>query len=374
MPCASTPRRSATLRRPTTQFSKYEKAELRHTSRAFVLDFLRQSDYPEKTMPRLFLCIAVLAAAFPAQAGEKTFSLTGKILQADEKPFPKQVVPVVFLQGAVTPFSVRTEANVDGKFRFKRLPKGLYLLVAAVPQSGEVRKSVEVGPSSADAKGEVSVLIMFDENAIVERDHAVSAAELSVSERAWKQYAKAQERLGSGDLPGAIGFLKRAVEIAPQFALAWNQLGTIAYQTKRYGEAEQYFREALKRDERAYSPLVNLGGTLLTRNRPKEALPLNLRAVQAKPDDALAQVQLGRNYFMLGQLDAAEEHLREAKTLDPAHFAYPQLTLMEIYGTRGDVPSVVRELEEFLRLHPDSPFAPAMRRSLEANRLRLNAR
>ncbi len=325
-------------------------------------------------MSRLFLFIFVLAAVFPAQAREKTFGLTGIILQADEKPFPRRVVPVVFLQGAVTPFSVRTEAHADGKFRLKNLAQGLYVLIAAVPHVGEVRKSVDVGPSSADAKGNIFVRVLFDAHAALDRDHAVSAAELSVPDDAWSQYEKAQGRLGRRDLAGAVGFLKRAVEIAPQFAVAWNQLGTIAYQTKRYSDAEECFREALKQDEHAYSPLVNLGGTLLNRDRPAEALPLNLRAVRVKPDDALAQVQLGRNYFMLGELDAAEQHLREAKALDAAHFSFPQLTLMEIYGARGDVAGVVQELKEFLKLHPDSPFAPAMRKSLEANLIRLRNR
>jgi tetratricopeptide (TPR) repeat protein len=321
-------------------------------------------------MISLLLCILVLATGGTAVNGaERTkFGLMGLVLQADETPFPRQISPVVFLQGAATPFSAHTEANFDGRFRFKDLAPGTYILVVEVPNAGELRKSVEVGPSLADEKGNIAVRLVFDRSiAAIVRNHDVSAAELSVSDDAWNQYEKAHQRLEKHDVEGAVILLKRAVEIAPQFAKAWNQLGTIAYQTRRMNDAEGYFREALKQDETAYPPLVNLGGTLLTLNRPEEALPLNQSAVKRRPDDALAHVQLGRNYLAIGRPEDAERHLRAAKAIDPAHFSLPQLTLVEIYGARHDYAGVIRELEEFLKYHPDSPSSPAVRKSLELN-------
>src|SRR5580693_4002962 len=96
--------------------------------------------------------------------------------------------------------------------------------------------------------------------------------------------------------------LEEALGLAPQFAEAWNELGTIAYQTQNYARAEECFREALKQDSQAFEPLVNLGGVLVTVHRADEAWQYNARAVALRPNDALAHSQLGMNYYQLGDL------------------------------------------------------------------------
>ena len=188
------------------------------------------------------------------------------------------------------------------------------------------------------------------------------------------EYRRAQDCLGRQDIDGAVRRLNKAVEISPQYAAAWNQLGTIAYQTRRYQDAEQYFREALKQDPEAYAPLVNLGGALLALNRIEESLPVNQAAVKANPGDALAHSQLGKSYFYLGKFDDAETYLKRAEAIDPGHFSYPQVILIEIYMRRNQVPAAIAEMEEFLKLHPDSDWAPGIRKALETARSRLQVK
>ncbi len=95
---------------------------------------------------------------------------------------------------------------------------------------------------------------------------------------------------------------------------------------------------------------------------------MNLRAVEMRPDDALAHSQLGRTYFSLSELDRAQRHLKQAKALDPKHFSFPQLVLAQIYELKSDSLSLMRELEEFLKFHPDSKRAPEMAQWLERTR------
>jgi tetratricopeptide (TPR) repeat protein len=305
-------------------------------------------------------------------AAEKAYQLIGSILQSDGTPFIG-ASPVVFLNGAVKPFSSQTMAGRDGRFKFKNIPAGTYTVVAAVARVGELRKTVEVGPSFADSKRTVAVTIVFDQTVPVIRGGGISAAELSVSEDAAREYKRAHDSLSRHDVKGAIERLKRAVEISPQFATAWNQLGVIAYQTKEYQQAEGYFREALKQDADAYSPLVNLGGALLALDRFEEALEINRAAVKARPGDALAHSQLGKSYFYLDRLDDAETHLKRAKALDPSHFSYPQVFLIEVYARRNQLPAAIAEMEEFLKLHPDSDWVPRIREILGIARARLQA-
>ncbi len=221
----------------------------------------------------------VSPAAFPEK---HEYEVVGKVLQHDGKPF-RRSFSEIYLNGSITPFRSQTLSGPDGRFRFKKIPPGTYTLIAAVRQAGEISKTIEVGPSFADSKGRVTIDLVFGESGPVERDRTVSTVELSVPERAKQEFVKARQCLARLDIKGAEERLKKAVEIAPQFTTAWNELGTISYQTRQYQQAETYFREALKQDPASYPPLVNLGGTLLSLNRMKEALPFNLEAVKAKP-------------------------------------------------------------------------------------------
>jgi tetratricopeptide (TPR) repeat protein len=116
---------------------------------------------------------------------------------------------------------------------------------------------------------------------------------------------------------------------------------------------------------------VNLGGALLAMNRIEESLVINQAAVKAMPGDALAHSQLGKSHFYLGQFDDAETHLKRAKAIDPSHFSLPQVILIEIYMRRNKLPEAIAEMEEFLKLHPDSDWVPGIRKALETARSRL---
>ena len=87
----------------------------------------------------------------------------------------------------------------------------------------------------------------------------------------------------------------------------------------------------------------------------------NLYAVLTRPNDALANSQLGMTYFAVNNLALAQKYLEIAKRLDPAHFSHPQLTLAEIHLRRNEQALAADELEDFLRQHPDWPRAESIR-------------
>ena len=312
----------------------------------------------------LTLCLALSAVHGLA---EKQYELRGKVVQTNGKRF-KERLPVVFLQGATEPFTTQTRADSRGKFKFEKLLPGLYTLIIAVPMWGDLQRTIEIGPSGSNSKGRIERTFRVDREYSRPNLHTVSVQQLSISRSARREYTRARERLEKRDVPGAIGHLKEAVELSPQFTAAWNQLGTIAYLSKEPKKAEEYFREALRQEADSYPPLVNLGGALLAQDRVEEAHAINLRAVQMRPDDALAHSQLGRSYFSLAELDPAQRHLKQAKALDPKHFSFPQLVLAQIYELKSDSVSLMWELEEFLKFHPDSKRVPEMTQWLERTR------
>lgn len=265
-----------------------------------------------------------------------------------------------------TAFTGRAAADSQGRFRFRDLKAGSYILSIYIPDDGEILRTIDITRSFAGPDRKIDKTFRFTENdlRVLLRDapqSVISARALSVSAKAKREYYEAENRLERDDAEGAIRHLKQAVRLAPQFAEALNHLGTIYFRQQQYVAAERYFREALRQDPRAYEPLVNLGGALLAEGRTQEALAINLHAQNAGPGDPLANAQLGLSYFGAGDYDRALKYLRRAEQLDPGHFSNPQIVIAEIYLRRGQESAAIRELENFLAVHPDSPLGDRVR-------------
>lgn len=302
-------------------------------------------------------------------AKPRLLRLEGRIVLPPHTYSPKKRL-VIFLQGVSTPYSGRKWAEPDGRFRFTDLVPGTYSLAVYIPEDRQLLQTVDITPSFADGKGKVRRTFEYDEQSLeahltVQPQSIVSARQLSVSFSANNEYAKAQSRLQHRDVDGAVKHLEKAVSLAPQFAEAINLLGTIAFQRRDFVTAERYFRQALEEDPRSYEPLVNLGGALLAQGRSREALSINLHAQNARPRDPLANAQLGLSYYATGDLDRAISYLQATEEIDAGHFSNPQLTLAEIYVRRADLAAAERELQSFLKLHPDSPHAEGVRAAIE---------
>ena len=305
-----------------------------------------------------FLLPAVLAAA--AFAAEPLFELSGQLLPPGRAS--------ISLYATKSPFTATTLSDAAGRFSFKKLRADDYTVAVFIAGRGEARRTVEVGPAVAGSQRRVSLTLDLKdadfELAGPVRQHSVSTSQLAIPDAALRQYQQAQKDLERRDADAAAARLEKAVEMAPQFAMAWNELGTIAYQTRKFDRAEECFRQALELDPAAFEPLVNLGGVLVTLHKLDEAADYNLRAVLARPNDALANSQLGLTYFELGRMDLGQKYLERTRQIDPAHFSRPQLLLAEIHLRRGERREAAAVLEEFLKYHPNWPQAAKMRQTI----------
>lgn len=317
------------------------------------------------TKSAFWTCIATLILVLinTIEAAD-LYELRGEVVSPEGKPL---VDGFVFLEGATSPFSSSTRTGLDGSFKFKKLDPAMYR-IQIVTSWGEMEQSIEIGPSSADKKGRIKTAFKFEPQFHAEERATVPLKQLAIPEEAKKEYRKAIKSLNEKRTEKAIEHLQKAVELAPHYSNALNRLGTISYMSQAYGQAEIYFRRALSQTPDSYSPVVNLGAALLSLGKLEEALELNRRAVQMRPQDPLARSQLGQTYQAMGELDPAIRELRLAKALEPGHFSYPQLALAEIYGQRKDYDSMARELEQFLEEHPDSPVSGKVEEGL--NRVR----
>jgi tetratricopeptide (TPR) repeat protein len=307
---------------------------------------------------RSTLYAAILAAAIGVVSAGVRLELRGQI-------DPPASHARVNLDGIDAAFSASTLTGSDGRFRFRKVPNGNYVVTVLVPGSGLVRRSVDVTPGLADARGRIEAIIPCSDGLSNTRArqlrNTVSVRELAIPDEARREFGAAQKALSKRDTSVAQTHLRRAVELAPFYAIAWLQLGAIAYRSTDWAESETCFRKALEIRPGSLISTLNLGGVLLYRGKYNEALFYNRAAVDKSPEHALANFQLGMTYRMLEQDENALKYLNKAKSLDPANYSSPQLALADIHERRGDRAAAVRELEDFLARHPDAENAALVR-------------
>lgn len=190
----------------------------------------------------------------------------------------------------------------------------------------------------------------------------ISVRELAISEKARGKYDDAQRKIARKDVEGGRKRLREALEIAPEYAAAWNALGAIAPDA---GDAEDYFRRAVACDAEHWEAVLNLGGLLLKTGRPEEALGYSERAAHELRGDAEAQAQWGMNLYQLGRLSEAEAAFLAAKRIAPEERSQPRLLpelfLAEIYARRGEKGKARAEIEALLARKPDAALQAVLR-------------
>jgi len=119
------------------------------------------------------------------------------------------------------------------------------------------------------------------------------------------------------DFDKAAELYRKAIELDPNYAAAYNNLGTALSDLKRYDEAEVAYRKAIELDPNDALTYNNLGAALNDLKRYDEAEAILRKALELDPNDALAYTNLGAALRELKRVDEAETILRKALELDP---------------------------------------------------------
>jgi tetratricopeptide (TPR) repeat protein len=300
------------------------------------------------------LYVVLLLALVSGQV--QKFEVDGEIVSA-----AKQQFRWIQIESIDRRFVDDGEIDSDGRFVLKNIPEGLYKLIVIAKDRDEQR-TIEVRAAFADSRGRVAVKVELQDTA--ERDRLkVGVGALGVSQKAIEELQRAHE--ARGDIEKARRHLQKAIEISPNFDEALNNLGTIYYHDAQFAKAADLFQRALHANPNSFPAQVNLGGALISSGDYGRSLTENLKAVDMRPADSLAQSQLGQSYFYLKHYDDALVHLEIAKRIDPMSFTLPGFFVAEIYQARGENQKAMDEYRGFLRVHPGHPYKAMIERRIQ---------
>ena len=130
-----------------------------------------------------------------------------------------------------------------------------------------------------------------------------------------------------GDLDKASAEYKRALELAPEYSEAHNNLGNLLKDQKKFAEAILHFESSIKIFPDNPSTYNNLGTVYAMKGDVNKAAVYFAKAVRIQPTYFDARQNLGNAYMLQGRLDAAEKELSEAVKMAKGGMAYEQQRL-----------------------------------------------
>jgi len=217
---------------------------------------------------------------------------------------------------------------------------------------------------------------------------------------AYNLYLKGREygsRHKKQDNETAIGLIKKAIELDPNFTLAWAELGS-AY-AERYGfgseiswldsavavskkaialdrnSAEAYnalaigysyngiydkaleaYRKAVDLNPNYFGAVGNIGNTYTSQGRFDEALPWLKKAVVLAPRNSVLPTQVGYAYWQLGNFVEGEHWLMKAIELQP-DYMYANIDLANLYVIQNRDQQANELMKKVVATNPDNPRA-----------------
>jgi len=161
-------------------------------------------------------------------------------------------------------------------------------------------------------------------------------------------------------LANAQAATDKALELDAQLGEAYNSLAQIKW-TKRDSEgAEVAFRRALELNPN-YGEVYSGYGELLRDvfGRPEEALALHRKAIELDPLSAAISDQLGRDLSVMGRPDEALAWLKKALDVNPDHPLILMAIVDHYWYVAGQLDEAVVWLEKARSIDPGDPSVPA---------------
>jgi len=115
----------------------------------------------------------------------------------------------------------------------------------------------------------------------------------------------------------AIGHLREAARLQPNYDLAYNNLGVAVGALGRFAEAETFYRRAVEISPRYYEAHFNLANACANQGKNAEALAAYRQALAIRPEAAAARYNLAKTLAELGRTSESLREYREALRLDP---------------------------------------------------------
>jgi tetratricopeptide (TPR) repeat protein len=317
-------------------------------------------------LPLLLLVFPVIAGAQQPGPSHPAFNLqiTVRVQLPDGRPAPQGVMVVLEGQGGGMADQCMTDE--EGRCTFR--PPGMNVYRVSAEEAGYARAEEDVDLTASQTRMVVLELRPLPGQKlafapVANGPASVAPAEFNIPENARKEFERGRRSLlEQNDLTSGIAHLEKAIRMHSAFPQAYTLLG-LAYLGQpdpNLPKAEAVLKKALEIDPNYVPGCLEMGALLNEQKKYPEAEKALLHALELDPNQPEAHYELAKTYWALGRWQDAEPHARAAAKAMPK-LAPVHVVLGNIDLRKRDLPAAVQEYQEYLRLAPDGPMAPATR-------------
>ncbi len=224
--------------------------------------------------------------------------------------------------------------------------------------------SVGVGPRRLMDDSDVGTIVLH-RLANVEGS-AISMTSLQAPNEARRAYQRGLLEVRKGKLAEAGKEFRKAVDIYPNYAVAWYELGRIQQQNGEIEPARESFTRAMAADAKFVSPYLQLAELQATAENWLALAETTGRLLKLDAVDyPMAYFYDATANLNLGQLDTAERSARAGQKLDAPH-RYPKLeqVLAAVLARKQDYAGAAAQIRSYLLLAPGAQDAAQMKKEL----------
>ncbi len=309
----------------------------------------------------LLLALACVASKSQVPGTGREYTIGGSVHWDDsDEPVRDARVQLRSELGNVVHPIVLTNSN--GEFFFGQYLPGIYEIIAELEGYQPVRLRVDLVRHD-----ELNVLIRLrkDPAGAVPAGDITTARQLGIPKKAQAAFDKGVAKAGSKDYKGAMEEFQRAVENFPGYYEAHAQIGMACVRMKDFPSAEKALRKSIELSSGKYSPpLMLLSMVLNDQNRAADAEPIARQAIAADRVAWRGPYELSRALLGLQRLPEAEAAAFAARNLKPDN-PDVYLLLSEIHRSTHNAPALLQDLDTYLKLAPQGPAAPQVRKLRE---------
>jgi tetratricopeptide (TPR) repeat protein len=195
----------------------------------------------------------------------------------------------------------------------------------------------------------------------LESSAVVSVPKLSIPPKALQAFENGIDHLAKNDAAGSIPYFQRAIAEFASFYEANYKMGVADLKLWRLADAEQAFQKSIELSGSHDSqPLLALGAVLDFQDKFTEAEGVLRRGLVLDPTSWSGHYCLGWALFGLNRLEEAEKSVREALRQETDSPEALQL-LVEIHARGKNHGALFNDLDEYLKVDPDSPASIRVR-------------
>jgi tetratricopeptide (TPR) repeat protein len=315
---------------------------------------------------RLSAFLFLMALAVPpakAQSRQVVFSLGGFIRDESGQQAMENIL-VTLKQSTGIPMST-TNTRGNGEFQFDGLSNGEYILEINVQDYEPVRETISI--SGASRVGFSIFLVRARKAANPVNPGlqlAISTHQLSVPHKARDEFEKGMSLLYlQSDSRAAIAQFQLAIKDFPAYYEAYSEEGGAYFRLEQMEPAEAALRKSIDLSSGKYADAsFTLAGLLTDTKRYDEAAASARRGIADDATSWRGPFELARALTALKQIDEAETYAQQARNLMPDNPPV-YLLLANIHIQRRDYSSLVKDLDQYLLLAPNSPAADQARKT-----------